>query len=154
MKYEKICQANIGSMRLPNTSFAEELKAGNFSPVGRWKRQLSAEKVKNIEQLVGGLLAELGYPISSATVSPDETSRLGLRLRAMRALYPPFYRLKEWLKTQTPFGRFVNMYRLRMDECEIDGGEPDGREEENEQGAGLNADAAGIVGAAAQPGSC
>jgi hypothetical protein len=29
-----------------------------------------------------------------------------------------FYQLKEWLKTATPLGRFVNMNRLHIDPCE------------------------------------
>ena len=36
----------------------------------------------------------------------------------MRAMYPAFYRLKEWLKMETPLGRFVNMNRLHIDEYE------------------------------------
>jgi hypothetical protein len=36
----------------------------------------------------------------------------------MRATYPAFYQLKEWLKTATPLGRFVNMNRLHIDQYE------------------------------------
>jgi hypothetical protein len=36
----------------------------------------------------------------------------------MRAMYPSFYQLKEWLKTATPLGRFVNMKRLHIDQYE------------------------------------
>jgi hypothetical protein len=35
----------------------------------------------------------------------------------MRATYPAFYQLKEWLKT-APLGRFVNMNRLHIDQYE------------------------------------
>jgi hypothetical protein len=33
-------------------------------------------------------------------------------------MYPSFYRLKEWLKTATPLGRFVNVNRLHIDQYE------------------------------------
>jgi hypothetical protein len=112
LDYEKIRKAKIGAIRVPNTSFTEEWKSGSFSPVGRWKRQLSDDKVARLEGLVGELLVELGYPLSRA-----ERATLGFRLRTMRATYPAFYQLKEWLKT-APLGRFVNMNRLHIDQYE------------------------------------
>jgi hypothetical protein len=113
LDFEKIRKAKIGAIRVPNTSFTEEWKSGSFSPVGRWKRQLSDDKVARLEGLVGELLVELGYPLSRA-----ERATLGFRLRTMRATYPAFYQLKEWLKTATPLGRFVNMNRLHIDQYE------------------------------------
>jgi hypothetical protein len=119
LDYEQIRLSKIGAMGLPNTSFAEEWKAGSFSPVGRWKRQLSDDKVAQLEGLVGDLLVELGYPLSDRQKMPDgEKTVLGLRLRAARAIYPAFYWLKEWLKMRTPMGRLVNMDRLHLDEHE------------------------------------
>jgi len=61
----------------------------------------------------GELLVELGYPLSRAG-----GATLGFRLKTMRATYPAFYQLKEWLKTATPLGRFVNMNRLHIDQYE------------------------------------
>jgi len=113
LDYEKIRKAKIGAMRVPNASFTEEWKSGSFSPVGRWKRQLSDDKVARLEGLVGEVLVELGYPLSRT-----ERATLGFRLRTMRATYPAFYQLKEWLKTATPLGRFVNMNRLHIDQHE------------------------------------
>jgi hypothetical protein len=118
LDYEKIRKARLGSMDIPNTSFAEEWQSGSFSPVGRWGRQLSDDKVTRLEGLVGELLVALGYPLSRADSTRAESTSLGFRLRTMRAMYPSFYRLKEWLKTATPLGRFVNMNRLRIDQCE------------------------------------
>jgi hypothetical protein len=113
LDYEKILKAKIGAIRAPNTSFPEEWESGRFVPVDRWKRKLSDDQVARLEALVGKLLVELGYRLSSA-----ESTRLGFRLRTMRATYPAFYQLKEWLKTATPLGRFVNVDRLHIDECE------------------------------------
>jgi D-glucuronyl C5-epimerase C-terminus len=113
LDYERIRRAKIGVISVPNTSFSEEWKSGSFSPVGRWKRQLSDDQVTQLEGLIGELLAELGYPLSRA-----ESTTLGFRLRTMRSMYPVFYQLKEWLKTATPLGRFVNMNRLQIDQNE------------------------------------
>jgi hypothetical protein len=111
LDYETI--RKTGAARRPNTSFTEELEARKFSPVGRWKNMLSEDQIAQLEDLTGDLLLKLGYPLSH---SRQTNSRL--RLRAMRFLYPVFYDLKEWLKTSTPAGRFVNLNRLHLDEIE------------------------------------
>jgi len=118
LDYEKIRESKIGAISIPNTSFTEEWKAGSFSPVGRWERQLSDDQVIPLEGLVEELLVALGYPLSRAESTRAENRTLGLRLRTMRAMYPAFYRLKEWLKMETPLGRFVNMNRLHIDQHE------------------------------------
>jgi hypothetical protein len=114
LDYERI--QKIGAVRRPNTSFTEELEARNFSPVGRWKNLLSQDQIARLEYLTGDLLVELGYPLPH-----PQRANLGFRLRAMRSLYPAFYDLKEWLKTTTPVGRFVNLNRLHLDESEDSG---------------------------------
>jgi hypothetical protein len=81
--------------------------------VGRWKNLLSEDQIARLEGLTRELLIELGYPLSHS-----QKANLGFRLRAMRFLYPTFYDLKEWLKTATPAGRFVNPNRLHLDEDE------------------------------------
>jgi hypothetical protein len=118
LDYEKIPEAKIGAISIPNTSFTEEWKAGSFSPVGRWKRQLSDDQVTRLEALVGELLVALGYPRSRAESTRVENTALGWRLRAKRAMYRSFYQRKEWLKAATPLGRFVNMNRLHIDQYE------------------------------------
>jgi hypothetical protein len=96
-----------GQSIVPNTSFPDELGSGSFAPVGRWKKQLTAVDVRQLEALIGDELQELGYPLSSQTLAKP-----GWRLRTLRAAYPPFYSLKEWLRLRTPLGRFVSMNRL------------------------------------------
>jgi sulfotransferase family protein len=113
LDYEKIRNAKLGALQAPNTSFPEEWKSGDFSPVGRWKRKLADDKVARLEALIGELLVELGYPLSNTA-----NTTLSFRLRTMRQVYPAFYRLKEWLKMQTPLGRFVDTSRLHIDECD------------------------------------
>ena len=111
---DRIRQIGIGLR--PNTSFTEELQAGTFSPVGRWRKLLAEDQVARLEDLTAELLVELGYPLSH-----PHRGNLEFRLRLMRALYPGFYDLKEWLKTATPVGRLVNTYRLHLDESEHPG---------------------------------
>jgi Sulfotransferase family len=124
LNYQTICDAKVGSVGIPNTSFTEELEAASFSPVGRWKRQLSEVQIERLEGLIDPTLAGLGYPLHGEDRSHiEDRSRsredmLGFRLRAMRVIYPAFYRLKEWLKMSTALGRFVNVNRLRLDENE------------------------------------
>ena len=113
LDYQTIRRVEIGALGRPNTSFSEELESKQFSPVGRWKRQLSDDALVQLESLIGDLLEDLGYPLSH-----PRSAEIGLRLHAMRSLYPIFYELKEWLKMETPLGRFVNMKRLHLDEIE------------------------------------
>ena len=112
LDYERVRHADIGTMGRPNTSFVEELSASKFSPVGRWRRQLAQEKVAVLEGLIGDVLVDFGYELT------QPQSKIGAKLRFLRRVYPAFYDLKEWLKSETPFGRFVNMNRLHLDEAE------------------------------------
>jgi len=61
----------------------------------------------------------------------------------MRAMYPSFYQLKEWLKTATPLGRFVNMNRLHIDQYEDSG--------DVEEGAAARESAGFLSGASSGP---
>ena len=90
----------------PNTAFPAELSSDTFNPVGRWRTLLSTKQIEQLESLIGSLLQELGYPLSTAP------SSLNPRCRALKAVYPAFYSLKEWLKLNTVLGRFVNIDRL------------------------------------------
>ena len=113
LDYHAIRQAEIGAVGRPNTSFSEELASQAFSPVGRWRRQLTHDQSARLEGLIGSLLSDLGYPLVHS-----QPARVGLRLRAMKRVYPAFYDLKEWLKRSTPLGRLVSTSRLHLDEIE------------------------------------
>src|SRR5262249_33212858 len=121
LDYEEIRKAEVGVIRSPNTSFTEELDRGNFSPVGRWKSMLTEDEVTRLESIVGDVLVELGYPLAGSRPVSHES-----RVRAMQYVYPGFYSLKEWLKTSTPMGRFVNTNRLHLNEVEDAGLNPPG----------------------------
>jgi sulfotransferase family protein len=110
LDYKTICRAEIGTLREPNTSFTEELQSGEFSPVGRWARHLTGGQVLELENLIGEALIEVDYPLFCCS-----RGNVAVRLKVMRAFYPMFYDMKQWLKTRTALGRFVNMSRLCLD---------------------------------------
>ena len=113
LDYARISNGAVAAMRTPNTSFPDEWKSGSFSPVSRWKRELTEDSVARLEALVGELLMDLGYPLES-----DGKTSLGFRLRRLKSIYPAYEQAKLWLKSQTPLGRFVNINRLHLDETE------------------------------------
>jgi LPS sulfotransferase NodH len=95
LNYERILQVGIGSVREPNTSF----KGDPGGPVGRWKKRISPEKLALFQQLVGGTLRDLGYPLADAEAPADRLQ--GLRLRAF---YRAYLDAKFWFKNSS-FGR-------------------------------------------------
>ena len=109
LDYELIQRAGIGSVSQPNTSFAGESK-GSFNPVARWKTKMSTGEIAAFEGLVGDFLREMGY----ATFSEPKRG-LGLRQARLRATYLPIFETKQWIKTKTPLGRFVNLDRIEIE---------------------------------------
>jgi hypothetical protein len=95
LNYERIMQVGIGSVRDPNTSF----KGESGSPVGRWRKKMSPEKLAMFEHLVGGTLKSLGYPLagSDGEVNP-------LAVKRMKTFYRAYLDAKFWFKN-SPLGR-------------------------------------------------
>jgi hypothetical protein len=110
LDYEHIRQTAVGVVSHPNSSFSEELGSGQFSPIGRWKRQLSERQIKDLEVLLGPTLLELGYALST----PPAATR-NLTVEILRTLYPRFFDLKQYLKLNTPLGRCVSLGRLALE---------------------------------------
>ncbi|MGA7220679.1 MAG: sulfotransferase [Candidatus Sulfotelmatobacter sp.] len=106
LDYEQIRRAGIGSVSEPNSSFGSE--AGAFNPVGRFKTQLSPERLAAFEGLVGDTLRELGYSLSS------KARTTSLRAVRMRTIYPSIFEAKEWMKN-TPLSRFVRLERIELE---------------------------------------
>ncbi len=109
LDHDEICRAAIGTLRIPNSSFSEELQLGSFSPVGRSARLLSRERLGWLEELTGDLLTELDYPLHCG-----QRSHRSIRLDFTRFLYFSYLDLKEWLKAATPLGRLVDMNGLYL----------------------------------------
>lgn len=110
LDYEKIQQVGIGSVSKPNTSFDG---GGNFNPVGRWEKQMTAEQLADFESLTGDFLHELGYPLSG-------TPRHDSRSQRLRSTYLNGFSLRHWLKSRTPLGRLSKLERMEISETAID----------------------------------
>jgi Sulfotransferase family len=103
LDYDRIRKVAIGSVTKPNTSFDEESRAGEFSPVERWKSRLATLDLARIEALIGGTLEELGYRLAS----PDGQVNQRRELRRMRATYRSYFESRLWLKLHTPLARLL-----------------------------------------------
>ncbi len=103
LDYDRILDVGVGSVSRPNTSFGES-GGESFNPVERWRRALSPEDLARLDGLIGPLLEELGYPV---TTRPDPAARRAARLDELRALYLPFFGLKHWVKSRTPLSRYL-----------------------------------------------
>lgn len=109
LDYERIQRVAIGTVGRPNSTFEGADGRPTSEPVGRWKSFMSKAEVEQVESILGPLLDDLGYPLEFPVAGSRE-----LAAKFMRVSYPAFFDLKEWLKMQTPFGRFVNTNRLQF----------------------------------------
>ena len=101
LDYDRIQRVAIGSVREPNSSFANQSSSQPFDPVGRWKQSFSSEGLASFEGLVGPFLQELGYPLASPAAEVSSRSSRPV----MRAMYRAYFDSKLWLKSKTPLGR-------------------------------------------------
>lgn len=101
LDYEVIRRAGIGSVSQPNSSFLPEGDIGQFNPVGRWREKLAGAELANLEQVIGPILSDLKYPLSSPAAS---SSPRALRLRAT---YNTMFTGKLWLKQHSPLARYL-----------------------------------------------
>ncbi|HME01070.1 MAG TPA: sulfotransferase [Terriglobia bacterium] len=108
LDYERIQNAGLGRVADPNSSFKDESKGPYFNPVNRWKSALTRVQVADLEALIGGCLQEFGYPPSTS----GEERRPGPLVRLMHPVYPVFFSLKRWLKSNTPLGRLATFRTL------------------------------------------
>ena len=106
LDYTHIQETSVGSVKKPLTSFKEDLREGQFTPVGRWKEKFPAEQLTQFEQLIGRYLQELGYTLSD----PENASADSFALRKMRWTYRNFYEFKQWAKVNTPLSRWMVSY--------------------------------------------
>jgi hypothetical protein len=92
LNYDRIQETAIGTVARPNSSFKRDAQR-DFSPVERWKKQLSATHLTKIEGLVGGTLSELGYKLAA----PGRNGRFDRAWN--RLIYRQFFELKYLSKT-------------------------------------------------------
>jgi LPS sulfotransferase NodH len=107
LPYQSIRDSTLGTIGKPNTSFQEEIARG-FDPVGRWRKNLTEAEVEKLEALLERFLEELDYPLQSSTRS----WRTVVGMRAFDLFFRNVFSVKEWARTHTPLGRFVDAGRL------------------------------------------
>jgi len=93
LNYDRVQETAIGTVARPNTSFTRDAKR-DFSPVERWKKQLSAARLSKIEDLVGDTLSDLGYKLAAPAGNGNRFDRAWNRL-----IYRQFFELKYRSKT-------------------------------------------------------
>ena len=108
LDYDEILKAEVSRTRRPNSSFSNEVAAGEFNPVGRWKKILKGPELDEFEDSLGDYLLELGYPLSD----PSKVRRPSIRARLNVSAYDLLCSTKHWLKSNTPLGRRVDLARI------------------------------------------
>ena len=99
LDYERIQKNGVGAVSQPNSSFAAETEAGEFTPVERWRNSLDAQQLAVLDELIGETLQELGYPLQSSR-TPAE----GRSLARMRSCYQRYFSTKLQIKRHTMLG--------------------------------------------------
>lgn len=102
LDYDRIVRTGIGSVSRPNSSFELSDQMPAVNPIGRWRKLLSTQDLKVIEGLIGDMLVELGYPL---TTESNRISRRHPRPVLTRFLYRMYFDFKHWAKTQTRLNR-------------------------------------------------
>ncbi len=92
LDYDRIMRVGIGSVSEPNTSF----KGDSGSPVGRWKKKMSTEKLAMFEELTGATLKDLGYPLSGERGAVDKITAM-----RVKAFYRAYLDAKFWFKNSS-----------------------------------------------------
>ncbi len=92
LDYDRIMRVGIGSVSEPNTSF----KGDSGSPVGRWKKKMSTEKLAMFEELTGATLQNLGYPLSGEGGAVDKITAM-----RVKAFYRAYLDAKFWFKNSS-----------------------------------------------------
>jgi len=113
LNYVQIQRSAIGSVKIPLTSFKEDLKRGQFAPVGRWKdrSKFPPGQLVLLESLVGDYLQQLGYALSdNRSPNTNQSSAVG----RMRFIYRNYYDLKQWAKINTPLSRLMVDYSASL----------------------------------------
>ena len=111
LDYDRIMENAVGAVAKPNSSFKGS-PAGTFNPIARWKQQLTAAQLTQIEGLVGDLLAELGYDLATSGRADCNPVYRGW----IRLLYREFFELK----LETKKSRILRAFRKPLTAKDID----------------------------------
>ena len=114
LDYDRIQQVALGSVHNPNSSFRGDGKETEAATIGRWKRMFNPGQVRDVEASIGTLLVETGYALET----PVAERRASLPVRIMNFLYPLYFDLKLWLKSETPLARIADKGRMGVPESD------------------------------------
>jgi hypothetical protein len=106
LDYDRILQTRVGSVNRPLTAFEDDLKRGEFAPVGRWKTAFPPDQLQWFERLVGGYLRELGYSLANPAAAANHWLAVG----RMRLVYGAYHEVKQWAKVHTRVSRLLLNY--------------------------------------------
>jgi Sulfotransferase family len=106
--YDRIQEVALGSVHDPNSSFRGDGKEAEAKTIGRWKANFTAEQVRDIESIQRDLLQATGYELATK----PENLRPSFAVQMMSFLYPLYFGLKLWLKSETPFARMASTGRM------------------------------------------
>ncbi len=141
LNYDRVQETAIGTVARPNTSFTRDAQR-SFSPVGRWKNQLSTEHLAKIEDLVGGTLSELGYKLAS----PGRNGGNRFDRARNRLIYRQFFELKYLSKTNPVVRAFRQpLTSEEVDQIVIVDDKAEPRKWRVAQNSGMNAEPLGRV---------
>jgi hypothetical protein len=96
----------LGTLRDSNSTFRSTPQQDR--PMGRWRTLLSVQEIELLESVLGPTLLELNYGVSKRELKACGVTRI------RKAIYPAYFDAKLWCKANTPFGRFVDTSRLRL----------------------------------------
>jgi hypothetical protein len=108
LEYDRIQQVALGSVHNPNSSFRGDGNEAEANTIGRWKRMFGPSQVRDIESSIGNLLVDTGYRLET----PTQNSHSSLAVHLMNIVYPIYFNLKLWLKSDTPLARMADKGRM------------------------------------------
>jgi sulfotransferase family protein len=114
LDYDRIQQVALGSVHNPNSSFRGDGKETEAATIGRWRRMFTPSQVRDMEWGIGDLLASTGYALET----PPEKTGTSPAVRLMNILYPLYFDLKLWLKSETPLARIADTGRMGVAESD------------------------------------
>ena len=101
LDYDRIQQVALRTLRVPNSSFRHDENETAANSVGRWKRLFMPSQISDIEFCIGDSLLETGYALETSAAERHPS----LVVRFVKVLYPLYFDLRIWLKSNTPVGR-------------------------------------------------
>lgn len=114
LDYDRVQEVALGSLQNPNSSFRGDGQDAEKKTIGRYKTMFKPEQIGEIESINGNLLEATGYALDT----PAEKRRASPAASFMSFLYPIYFDIKLWLKSDTPLARLANTGRMGVRKTE------------------------------------